>query len=163
MQKIAIFADVQNIYYTVKEKFNCHFNYNTFYNEIANGNKIIKAIAYAIDKNNDKQIHFQEILKKIGFQIKLKPFIQRRDGSTKGDWDTGIVIDMLEYSKDVDKIVLVSGDGDFTEVVQKIIESTNIEVQVYGVPGLTSALLINTATLFIPINGDLLLPIPHTW
>ncbi len=30
MKKGAIFVDVQNIYYTVKQNYNRHFNYNAF-------------------------------------------------------------------------------------------------------------------------------------
>ncbi len=163
MEKAAIFVDIQNIYYTVKEKYNCHFNYNFFWEEVTNDRKLIKAIAYAIDKGDDKQIHFQNILQKIGFAIKLKPFIQRKDGSAKGDWDVGITVDMLEYAKQVDTVVLASGDGDYMSVVEKIINDYKISVEVYGVPGLTSSLLTNAATLFVPIQGKFLLSIPETW
>jgi len=45
--------------------------------------------------------------------VKLKPFIQRVDGSAKGDWDVGIALDAIEYAKDADVVVLASGDGDF--------------------------------------------------
>ena len=44
----------------------------------------MKAIAYAIDRADEKQKQFQNILKGIGFEVKLKPFIQRSDGSAKG-------------------------------------------------------------------------------
>lgn len=99
MNKTAIFIDVQNIYYTVKEKYNCHFNYNSFWDVVTSDRKVIKAIAYAIDKGDKKQIHFQKILQRIGFEVKLKPFIQRGDGSVKGDWDVGITVDMMDYAK----------------------------------------------------------------
>ena len=55
--------------------------------------------------------------------MKLKPYIQRKDGSSKGDWDVGITIDALEASKKVDTIVLLSGDGDFDlllEIVKRL-------------------------------------------
>ncbi len=163
MEKTAIFVDVQNIYYTVKEKYDCHFNYNVFWVEVTKGRKLVKAIAYATDKGDNKQIHFQNILQEIGFTIKLKPFIQRKDGSTKGDWDVGITVDMLEYAKQVDTIVLASGDGDYVEVVEKVIDKYDVSVEVYGVPGLTSSILTKAASLFIPIQEKFLLSIPETW
>lgn len=163
INKVAIFVDVQNIYYTIKQKYNCHFNYDAFWEQATSDRKVIKAIAYATDKGDHKQRHFQQILKKIGFEVKLTPFLQRKDGSTKGDWDVGITLDMLTHAKNADTIVLASGDGDYTPVVNKIVHENHVAVEVYGVPDLTALLLIKTATRFIPIEGDMLLSIPTTW
>jgi uncharacterized LabA/DUF88 family protein len=157
LKKVSVFVDVQNIYYTVRQTFDCHFNYTAFWTEITKDREVVKAIAYAIDKRDNKQMKFQQILETIGFEIKLKPFIQRRDGSAKGDWDVGITIDVLDYAKKSDIIVLASGDGDFDLLVNQIKKEFNVEVEVYGVTDLTATSLINSATRFIPIRGNLLL------
>ncbi len=93
----------------------------------------------------------------IGFEVKLKPFIQRSDGSAKGDWDVGITLDMIELAKEVDVAVLASGDGDFDLVVRKLRDAHGVEVEVYGARKLTAASLIQAATRFVPIEGRLLL------
>ncbi|WP_455375501.1 NYN domain-containing protein, partial [Kaarinaea lacus] len=116
-----------------------------------------KAIAYAIDRGDKKQKEFQNILKAIGFEIKLKPFIQRSDGSAKGDWDVGITIDTLEYAPSSDIIVLASGDGDFDLLAQKCIDKHRVQMEVYGVPQLTAKSLIDACSAFYPIDDDLLL------
>ncbi|MGA9294816.1 MAG: NYN domain-containing protein [Ignavibacteriaceae bacterium] len=157
LKRVSVFVDVQNIYYTVKEIYNCHFNYNKFILDVSDNRELIKAIAYAIDKGDAKQIKFQKILENIGFEIKLKPYIQRSDGSSKGDWDIGITIDILDYVKQSDIVVLASGDGDFGLLVDKIKKDYNVTVEVYGVQELTANSLIEQATLFIPIKGELLL------
>ena len=163
MDKLAIFVDVQNVYYTVKQQYNCHFNYNTFWEEVTSGRELVKAIAYATDRGDKKQAHFQHILKRIGFEIKLKPFIQRADGSAKGDWDIGIALDMVEYAMNVDTLVLASGDGDYAAAIDRISANSDVSVVVYGVRELTSISLIRSASRFIPIEGNLLLSIPKTW
>jgi uncharacterized LabA/DUF88 family protein len=157
LKKVSVFVDVQNIYYTVRQTFDCHFNYTGFWTEITKDRELVKAIAYAIDKRDNKQMKFQKILETIGFEIKLKPFIKRSDGSAKGDWDVGITIDVLDYAKKSDIIVLASGDGDFDMLINKIKKESNVEVEVYGVTDLTSTSLIDSATRFIPIQGNLLL------
>jgi uncharacterized LabA/DUF88 family protein len=157
MPKVAVFVDVQNIYYTTKEYHNCHFDYNAFWAKATSNREVVKAIAYAIDKGDEKQKQFQNILRGIGFEIKLKPFIQRSDGSAKGDWDVGITLDVMEYAKGSDIVVLVSGDGDFDLLVKKIKKDFGISVEVYGVFQLTAESLINAASKFIPIEKDLLL------
>ena len=162
-ERVAVFVDVQNIYYTVKDKYGTHFDYSAFFEEATSGRQLVKAIAYATDRRDPKQIQFQNILRTIGFEVKLKPFIQREDGSTKGDWDVGIALDMVEHAGKADLFVLASGDGDFTSVVEKLRDEYNTDVHVYGVPGLIASSLIQTATSFVPIEGKFLLPIPTTW
>ena len=117
---------------------------------------MIKAVAYAIDRDDEKQRQFQSILRGIGFEVKLKPFIQRVDGSAKGDWDVGIALDALEYAKDADVVVLASGDGDFDLLVDKLCKDYQVKVEVYGVPTFTSS-LISSASKYFPINEKLLL------
>ena len=87
VKKISIFVDVQNIYYTTRSAYQRNFDYNKFWYEVTDGREIVTAIAYAIDRGDKKQIAFQNILRAIGFDVKLKPFISRTDGSSKGDWD----------------------------------------------------------------------------
>jgi len=158
MEKVCVFVDVQNIYYTTRQVFGRHFDYNAFWAKISHKADMVKAVAYAIDRGDEKQRQFQTILKAIGFEVKLKPFIQRSDGSAKGDWDVGITLDVISHAAQSDRIVLASGDGDFDLLVRKVIHDFGASVHVYGVAKLTANSLINAATRFYPIDNDLLLP-----
>lgn len=157
MKKIAIFVDVQNIYYTTRDTYGRQFNYKKLWQRISTEGEIVSANAYATHRGDDKQIKFQDALKHIGFTVKLKPFIQRSDGSAKGDWDVGITIDVMEQAKDVDTVILLSGDGDFGLLLEKIKNNYAVTTEVYGVPELTANNLIETANVFHAINEDLLL------
>jgi uncharacterized LabA/DUF88 family protein len=157
VKKIAIFVDVQNIYYTTRQTYGRQFNYRKFWERIGYEGAITRATAYAIASNDDKQIKFQDALKHIGFEVKLKPYIQRSDGSAKGDWDVGITIDVMEAAKEVDIVVLLSGDGDFDLLLDKIKNDYGVTTQVYGVPALTANSLINAADSYQRIENDLLL------
>ena len=157
MKKVSIFVDVQNIYYTTRQNFNCNFDYNKFWEKVTLNRNVVKAVAYATYRNDEKQTQFQNILRAIGFEVKLKPFISRNDGSSKGDWDVGIAIDMMEYAPKSDIVVLASGDGDFDLLIQKIINDYNVVGEVYGVKNLTANSLVNVASEFFPIEDELLL------
>jgi len=157
LKKVSIFVDVQNIYYTTKQAYKRHFDYNAFWARVTNEREVVKAFAYAINRGDDKQKEFQNILRGIGFEVKLKQFIQRSDGSRKGDWDVGITIDILDYAMNSDIVVLASGDGDFDVLINKVIKDYSNSVEVYGVQQLTSDSLIRSASRFIPIQDDLLL------
>ena len=156
-KKIAIFVDVQNIYYTTRDAYKRQFNYRKFWERVSQQGEIITAIAYATDRNIDSQIKFQDALRHIGFTVKLKPYITRKDGSAKADWDVGITIDILEMTKDVDTVILLSGDGDFDILLEKIKKDYGVKVEVYGVPELTANTVKNTADAFRRIDADLLL------
>ena len=155
--RIAVFVDVQNIYYTTRDVYGRQFNYRKLWERLSKQGEIVSATAYAIGRGDDGQIKFQDALKHIGFKVKLKPFIQRKDGSAKGDWDVGITIDVLEAAKQVDTVILLSGDGDFDILLQKIMADSGVMTEVYGVPGLTAKSLRDSATVFHPIEEDLLL------
>ena len=137
MQKIAVFVDVQEL--------------------MAQG-EVALATAYAIQRSDDQQHKFQKALKHIGFDVKLKPFIQRSDGSAKGDWDVGIAIDVIAAAEgNVDTIVLLSGDGDFDLLLNHVKAKYGVKTIVYGVPNLTANSLINVADEYHKIEQSLLL------
>ena len=162
MEKVVLLVDVQNVYYTTKQIHRRNFDYNYFWLKSTLNREVVRAIAYTTDKGDEKQRQFQNILRAIGFEVKLKPFIQRVDGSAKGDWDVGITIDAIEYAKDADVVVLATGDGDFALLVDKICSDLDATVEVYGVPKFTSTALISAASKYIPINENLLLDASKT-
>ena len=157
MKKVSIFVDVQNIYYTTKQQFNSNFDYKKFWELVTYQREVVGAFAYTTDRGDAKQIQFQNILRAIGFEVKLKPFINRSDGSSKGDWDVGIAIDIMEYASRSDIIVLASGDGDFDILINRIRTLYNNETEIYGVSNLTANSLKNITSNFFPISHQLLL------
>ena len=157
LKRIALFVDVQNIYYTCREAYQRQFNYRKLWQHLSAQGNIVSAIAYAIHRGDDGQLKFQDALRHIGFELKLKPFIQRSDGSAKGDWDVGITIDVLDTAPNVDTVILLSGDGDFAILLEKITQKYDVKTEVYGVPQLTAKSLMDAATLFNPIDNALLL------
>jgi len=157
MKKIAIFADVQNIYYTTRQAYGKQFNYRKLWQQIAQQGEIVSAFAYAIDRGDNQQQKFQDVLKHLGFEVKLKPYIQRSDGSAKGDWDVGITIDIMEIAAQVDRVILLSGDGDFAILLDKVKNKYGVKTEAYGVPQLTAKALIDACSVFNPIDDQLLL------
>lgn len=157
MNRIAIFADVQNIYYTTRQAFGRQFDYQRLWDQVSATGEVVAATAYATDRGDNKQRKFQNALRNIGFNVKLKPYIQRRDGSAKGDWDVGITIDVMEAVRDADTVVLLSGDGDFDLLLGKIRKDYDVSAEVYGVPALTANSLIEAANIWHAIDETLLL------
>ena len=108
-------------------------------------------------RGDEKQQQFQNILRAIGFTVLLKPFVERADGSAKADWDVGIALDVYEAAPHCDKVVLASGDGDFTVLLERIRERFDTRTEVYGVFPLTADTLITAAHKYVAIEKNLLL------
>jgi uncharacterized LabA/DUF88 family protein len=85
LEKISIYVDVQNIYYTCRQAYQSSFDYNKFWAEVTDGREVVSAFAYATDRGDKKQAEFQNILRAIGFTVKLKPVLNRHDGTAKAD------------------------------------------------------------------------------
>ncbi|MBA5760776.1 NYN domain-containing protein [Vibrio sp. 404] len=157
MEKVAIFVDVQNIYYTTKQSYQANFDYNKFWAKVSQEFDIVRANAYAIASQDPKQRQFHHILRGIGFKVCLKPLIQRSDGSAKGDWDVGIALDVYESASSVDRVILLSGDGDFEMLVERVQQRFNTKVDVYSVRELTAQNLIEVCDHYTAIDHQLLI------
>ena len=156
MKDIAVFVDVQNIYYTTRQAFGRSFDYRKFWEDLQFLGNVVLANTYAIESNNEGQQRFQTALRSIGFDVKLKPYIQRKDGSAKGDWDVGITLDVVDAAKTVDVVVLLSGDGDFDLLLEKVRKDHGVSTHVYGVKPLTARSLIESADRFTSIDTQFL-------
>ena len=156
-ETVAIFVDVQNIYYTCRDAYQRHFDYNQWWAAATHSLEVVSAKAYTTTSQDPKRRQFHHILRGIGFEVMLKPFIQRRDGSAKGDWDVGITLDVIEIAPHVDRVILVSGDGDFQLLVERIQQKYGTHVTVYGVPQNTAQALIESADQFVNIDNKFLL------
>jgi uncharacterized LabA/DUF88 family protein len=116
------------------------------------GRKLTRAIAYAVDTAEETNKVFIEAIHESGFEIKTKPIQTFVDGSKKADWDVGIAMDAIRLGSKVDSIVLVSGDGDFSPVVNYLQQSQGCLVEVLGFGRTTNKELRELADEFIDIE-----------
>ena len=63
----------------------------------------------------------------------------------------------METAKDVDTVILLSGDGDFDLLLEKISKDYAVSTEVYGVAALTANSLIDAASVYHRIEDDWLL------
>ena len=117
-QRIAIFVDVQNMFYSAKTLHQSKIDYRKLLEEIVRGRKLVRAIAYVVQKAEVDQAGFLEALRRSGYEVKEKDLTVREDGSSKGDWKVQIALDAVTLEPKIDCVVLVSGDGDFVPLVE---------------------------------------------
>lgn len=119
-QRVVVLVDVQNLYYSAKNLYNKKVNFKKVLEDAVAGRSLIRAIAYVIRADIDKEEAFFEALNEAGFDIKEKDLQIFVGGAKKGDWDVGLAMDAVRFSETADSIILVSGDGDYIPLVEYI-------------------------------------------
>lgn len=152
-QRVGVFVDVQNLYYSAKNLYQAKVNFAKILEIAVSGRKLIRAIAYVIRAQNPEEQRFFEALDKQGFEVKMKDLQIFFGGMKKGDWDIGIVMDIIKLSSKLDVVVLVTGDGDFVPLVEYLSNHGQfVEVMAFGESA--SAKLKEEANEFIDLSKD---------
>ncbi len=116
-QRVAIFIDVQNLYYSARALYEKKVNFGEILKIGTADRQLIRAIAYTIRAESPEEQTFFDALGKMGFEVKTKDLQTFAGGHKKGDWDVGIAVDMLKMASKLDAVILCSGDGDFADLL----------------------------------------------
>jgi uncharacterized LabA/DUF88 family protein len=132
-QRIGIFVDVQNMYHSARNLYNCRVNFKAILDEAIAGRKLVTANAYVIQSQGKDEQNFFEALDNQGFKIKVKDLQIFPGGAKKADWDVGLAMDAIKISSKVDVTVIVSGDGDFIPLIEYLqMQGQQVEVMAFG-------------------------------
>ena len=146
-----MFLDTVNIYASVRDTYpGMSPDHGKLLREAIADNHLHKAIAYCV-RQGEGMDRWKEVVGRYGYEFQEKVPIHFKDGNGKADQDMEIACDVWRLSGAVDMIVLLTGDGDFIELVRRCKELGKI-TRVMGVPGSTSHTLIETADEFTPIT-----------
>ncbi len=159
-QRVAVFLDVQNLYYSARDTFDRKVDFEAVLKMVLKDRILIRAIAYIIKLKGVEQKGFINTLKSIGYQVKVKePKIFKRfddNGnlwtSVKADWDMGIAMDAIALSEKIDVAILLSGDGDFTDLV-RYLHTKGVKVEIGAFKQTASKELIEISDEFIDLTS----------
>jgi len=153
-QRVGVFVDVQNLYYSAKNLYNAKVNFAQVLREATRGRRLVRAIAYVIKANIKEEKSFHDALEKIGYEVKSKDLQTFPGGAKKGDWDIGIAMDTIELANKLDTIILVSGDGDFVALLQHLEHAMGCRVEVMAFGPSSSGKLREEAAEFIDMEKN---------
>lgn len=150
-QRVGVFIDVQNLYYSARNIYNSRVNYSALLKDAVGSRKLIRAIAYVIRAQMPEEQTFFDALTKAGFEVKAKDLQVFYGGIKKGDWDVGITMDVIKMMNKLDTVVLASGDGDYTPLLEYVKNfGSRVEIIAFGKSA--SSKLIDTADDFIDLD-----------
>lgn len=152
-QRVGVFIDVQNMYYSARNLYNSKVNFKEILKTAVANRKLIRAFAYVIKTDVKDESNFFEALGNMGIEIRAKDLQVFYGGAKKGDWDVGIAMDIIRMSNKIDVVVLISGDGDFKELLEHV-KALGCRTEVVAFGRSASSKLKEEADLFIDMDKN---------
>ncbi len=153
-QRVAVFVDVQNMYYTCKNLYNANLNFGEVLHTAIGDRRFIRAFAYVIKAEVGKEQNFFDALTNQGYEVKEKDLQVFLGGAKKGDWDVGLTIDAVILADKVDVVVLVTGDGDYIPLVHFLQNNKGCKVELLSFKKTTSSNLINEVDKYTDLSEN---------
>ncbi len=151
-QRVGVFIDVQNMYYSAKALYSRKVNFGAILDSAVADRKLIRALAYVVRATGDEDPFF-EALNQRGIETKERELQEFHGGQKKADWDVGITVDAIRISEVLDVVVIVSGDGDFVELVEYL-KHHGKQVEVVAFRKSASSRLVEAADDFVDLGAD---------
>ncbi|MBU0625726.1 NYN domain-containing protein [Patescibacteria group bacterium] len=151
-QRVGVFIDVQNMYYSAKALYNRKVNFGEILKTAVADRQLIRALAYVVRATGEEGAFF-EALNQRGIETKERELQEFHSGVKKADWDVGITVDAIRIGEILDVVVLVSGDGDFVELVEYL-KHHGKQVEVVAFRKSTSSRLVAAADAFVDLDSD---------
>jgi len=152
-QRIGVFVDVQNFYYSAKSAYNCKVNFSQILQDAVKERVLVRALAYVIKADVGSEKIFFDALDIMGYEVRAKNIQIFTGGAKKGDWDVGITMDCIALASKVDVIVLCSGDGDFVPLIDYLQKSAGCRVEVMAFGKSTSHKIREIADTFFDLGS----------
>lgn len=152
-QRVGLFVDTQNLYYAARDGHGGYVDYARLLAHAARGRRLFLATAYVVEREGDRSAYgFITKLSSLGFRVRRRGVRVHRvddDGRTllEGDWDMGIAVDMVRAVESLDVVVLASGDGDFTPMVE-LLQQRGLRAEVAAFRATTAQSLIDVVDRF---------------
>lgn len=175
IERVFVSIDVMNIFHSGQEQFGrfCRVDYKKLFSlikekQICQFPRKLHGIAYtvtphfkiqkdgSIKQTENKNRGFLKYLQDMDVEVKNRDtYIQKGINKPMAtDWDVGITIDALNYIQEYDTFCLVSGDGDYSLLVNDLKEKGKF-VEVITFEKSASRILCASAHRTILITRDL--------
>ena len=154
-ERVAIFVDGANLYHSIKSYYKGVLDYRKLLSAATAERELLRATFYIVEKEEAEEGQgarsFVYNLNKFGYKVRSKPLIVHetvtaegeRTISHKGDWDIGLIVDMMRLADHASTYVLISGDGDYVEAIEYLQSEKGIRVEVISATQCTSQALLD--------------------
>lgn len=153
--RLGIFVDVPNLIYGIED---IEIHMGKLLDFLSIDRQLVRAIAYCpISDDPREPIETQKFIAPFinyDYRLVTSPLKRFADGSIKGNCDVEMTVDMLSMAERLDVITLVSGDADFSRVVEAV-QSRGVRVEAAAFSGSTSSEIRAISDRYIDLNNVL--------
>jgi len=127
-ERVLALVDAENLYYTPRKIWGAkaRVDFSKLYQLIAQGRSAesiaYESIIYIAGDPIIDQAPFLQALVRMGYTPRIKIIYSERGIYANGNWDEEIIRDGMARISDIDHLVLVSGDGGFSDLVEAYIK-----------------------------------------
>jgi uncharacterized LabA/DUF88 family protein len=154
MPRAGVFVDAPNILYAA-ESARINIDYGRMLDFLCRGREMVHAIVYApVTEEGGHRYESQRFVAPFlnkGYKLVTKPLKRFPDGTAKGNFDIELAIDIVTMSQRLDVVILISGDSDFSRLIE-LIQSRGVRVEVVAFASNVSWELVQMADVFIDIG-----------
>jgi len=153
-QRVGVFIDTQNLYHSAKHLYSAKVDFDNVLEDAVSGRQLVRAIAYVIATESGEEQGFFDALEKMGIETRVKDLQVFSGGAKKADWDVGLAVDAIKMAPRLDAVVLVTGDGDFTTLVEYLQLNEGCQVEVISFQKSSSSDLVEISDDFTDLDED---------
>jgi uncharacterized LabA/DUF88 family protein len=146
------FIDSQNLNLSIQQ-LGWKLDFYRFRRYLKDKYNVTRAIIFVGFMEENKDLY--EHLSKVGYDMIYKPTLSYKDGTTKGNVDTDLVLHAMIEWNNYDQAVIVSGDGDFYGLVEYMINHEKLAKLVIPNQHHYSALLKRFDSGYLAFVSDL--------
>ena len=160
--KTVVVVDGDHLFYSLRSQVGLKLDYPRLLRFLqATEGDIVRAVYYlSYDPSNSSTASFITLLKESGWEavpIPLRRLPGTRAPFASRSYDVRMAVDMLIYAETCDKLVLFSGDADFSPVLQAL-RGKGVTTKVFALPSAASAALRQAAHEFQDLTEIQVMP-----
>lgn len=151
-ERVMIFIDGSNLFHSSKDY---KIDFDKMRKKLAGGRNLIRTYYYAAEapRGDKKQAGFYERLQYMGIKVTLKKLRIHNNCAIEKGVDAALMLDMLDlaHKNAYDTAILLSGDDDFVEIVERV-KMLGKKVEIAAFEKVLGNELRKAADVFIPMD-----------
>ena len=152
--RVALFVDVQSVFYSARNYFGRKMDFKKLIEETAKSRPVEMAVAYVVQSPDVDQTNFITMLQHNGYTVRDKHSTSDAVDATD---ESPMVVDVLNHIENVDVVIVVGGDDDIYRVCERVRSLEKKQIEFYGFPQGAPGEIMECVDFFCAIDERLLL------
>jgi uncharacterized LabA/DUF88 family protein len=153
-KRLGVFVDAGSLRFAAR-MIQKKIDFRALLETITRDRRLVKAVLYAVVFPGKDPSRFFSMIEHSGFEVRSRDLARKPGGPEKGFWDMGIAMDAVRLSEknDLDIVHLVTGDGDFADLV-RFLKTRGVQTEISAFPSFAAEELIKCPDRFMELGEE---------